>query len=201
MKLRFTSVVLLALALAVCAPAGASTIYSNGPINGTIDAWNTYFFFGVTDSFVASTSATVTGFDGGFWLAPGNTPISTSWSIGTTAFGSDIASGSANYSNSLYCSGCGNGYDIYTSTVSGLSVPIAAGTYWLTLGNAVTAHGTDLFWDENDGPSTAYQTFTGSIGSEAFNVYGITTQEPGTLLMLSSGVIGLAAVIRRKLSL
>jgi hypothetical protein len=39
MKLRFTSLSLLALCLTLAAvPAAAQTVYSNGPINGNVDA-------------------------------------------------------------------------------------------------------------------------------------------------------------------
>ena len=167
MKLRITSVLLLALALAICAPAGASTVYSNGPINGTINAWNTCCEFAVTDSFTVSAASTITGFDGGFWLYPGDTPGQVDWAIGTSAFGSDKGSGTSALSNVFFETN-GFGFDIYTSTASGLSVALGPGTYWLTLGNAVTARGTGMYWDENDGPSAAFQNTVGSIGSEAF---------------------------------
>ena len=202
MKLHGTSVLLLALAVAVCAPAGAITLYSNGPINGTINAWNTCCGFAVTDSFTISSNSTVTGFDGGFWLGSGDTPVQVDWAIGTSAFGNDKGSGTSALSNVFFETN-GFGYDIYTSTASGLSVALGPGTYWLTLQNGITAQSSNLFWDENDGPSMAQQTFTGPIGSEAFNIYGTgsTTPEPGTIVMFASGVLGLGSVIRRKLML
>lgn len=206
MRMRFAPIVLLVLSLMVAGPAFAATLYSNGPINGTINAWNTCCGFQVTDSFTITTgSSTVTGFDGGFWVAPGDTPVQVDWSIGTAAFGSSLGSGTAVLSNALFCSGCGFGfYDIYTSTASGLSVGLGNGTYWLTLQSAVTAGAGNMFWDENDGPSMAQQSGTGTIGSEAFNIYGTTmttTPEPGTLVMFASGILGLGGFVRRKLSL
>jgi PEP-CTERM motif-containing protein len=206
MRMRLASIVLLVLSLMVAAPAFAATLYSNGAINGTIDAWNTCCGFQVTDSFTISSSSTVTGFDGGFWVAPGDTPVHVDWSIGTAAFGSGSGSGTAALSNSLFCAGCGFGfYDIYTSTAAGLSVSLGPGTYWLTLQNGTTAGAGNMFWDENDGPSMAQQSGTGVIGSEAFNIYGhtnmTTVPEPGTLLMLASGILGLGGIVRRKLNL
>ncbi len=206
MRMRFASIVLLVLSLMVAAPAFAATLYTNGAINGTVDAWNTCCGYQVTDSFtITSGASTVTGFDGGFWVAPGDTPVSVAWSIGTSAFGNTLGSGTAVLSNTKFCSGCGfSFYDIYTSTASGLSVGLGNGTYWLTLQNGITAGAGSMFWDQNNGPSLAQQSGTGAIGSEAFSIYGTTqtgTPEPGTLVMFASGILGLGSVVRRKLSL
>jgi len=52
MKLRVASLLLLALYLTLAVvPAMAQTVYSNGPINGTTDAWTINFGFVVSDSF------------------------------------------------------------------------------------------------------------------------------------------------------
>ena len=208
MKMRLASIVLLVLSLMVAAPAFAATLYSNGGINGTINGWNVSNGWQVSDSFAITTgSSTVTGFDGGFWVDPGDTPVQVDWSIGTSAFGSSLGSGTASLSNTLFCSGCGFGfYDIYTSTASGLGVALGNGTYWLTLQNAITAGAGGMYWDENDGASLAQQNNgTGAIGSEAFNIYGHTNMttipEPGTLVMFASGILGLGGIVRRKLSL
>ena len=180
-----------------------------------MDAWNICCGqYTVADSFTLGANSTITGFDGGFWLAPGNSPIATDWVIasGNPDFlgGTVAASGSGNFTNSLYCSLCGLGgsFDIYTSTISGLNVSLGAGTYYLELLNGTTAFGgfNNLFWDENSGPSTAYEYpfFTTGINSQAFNLYGTTgttTPEPGTLMLLGSGVAGLAGMLRRKINL
>lgn len=208
MKLRYASLA-LAAALVLALPAMANTLYSNGPINGGINAYTTNFGWEVSDSFTLAGASKVTAFDGGFWVYPGDSPTSTSWDITSggpsNAGGTVVASGSGSYSSALLCGGCAYGYDIYRSTISGLSVNLGAGTYYLELFNATSAYGYPVYWDENDGPSTAYQQGNGNspytIGSQAFDVYGVPTPEPGSLMLLGSGVIGLAGMLRRKISL
>ena len=60
-----------------------------------------------------------------------------------------------------------------------------------------------IYWDENSGPSTAYENTLGSIPSEAFTLTGApgggTTPEPSSVMLFGSGVLGLAGVLRRKL--
>jgi hypothetical protein len=203
MKKATLTLFFLALALAVCAPAGASTIYTNGPINGT----NSYSFpdtpdnWAVADSFVSSGSANVTGFDAGIWVYSGDTPTTFTWTILTGGpswlGGTTVASGNAIWSNVFWGTVWGGGYDVFTSTASGLNVGIEAGTYWLELSNGVTARSDDVLWDQNYGPSTAYHSLTGPIGSEAFTVYGDVVPLPGAIWLLGSGLVGLIG-LRRK---
>lgn len=196
MKMRIASVLLLVFALAVCVPANASTIYTNGPINGTIDAYSIsgLYSYAVADSFVSAGSATVTGFDAGIWVNIGDTPKTVTWTILTGGpswmSGTTVASGSATWANS-YWGYSSWGYDIYSSTASGLNVPIGAGTYWLELSNGATAGVKNVYWDVNNGPSTAYMNALGQIDSQAFTVYGSTVPVPPSVLLLGSGLLGL----------
>lgn len=203
--MRITSMLLLGLALA-CAPAFASNVvYSNGPINGTINAWNISSGFAVADGFDIFTTTTITGFDVGLWVNPGETPYYTEWGLADKPDwlgGTFVAFGAGYFSNTLYCLACGAGVaDIYTSTVSGLNVTVPAGFYFLELLNGLTAQAGDEFWDQNNGPSFAYENTVGIIESEAFTVYGSATPEPGTILMLGSALVGAAGVLRRKMML
>jgi len=209
-----TLVLILFLAcLLVSAPAVAdNTVYDNGPVNGTVDAWTINFGYAVTDSFTLDQNYTVTGFQFGVWAYPGDTPLSVDYAIDTSPFGSSLASGTvALQSTFLYSNQYG--YDIDWETASGLSIPLSAGNYWLTLQNAVTTQGEPLYWDENSGPSQAQESSLGTIPSESFLVtaQGITcgtggaspacqppTPEPGTFVLFGSGLLGLGEILRRK---
>ena len=46
------------------------------------------------------------------------------------------------------------------------------GTYYLVFQNGAVTNGDSVFWDENDGSSSASQSGTGIIGSEAFQILG-----------------------------
>ncbi|HUK43579.1 MAG TPA: PEP-CTERM sorting domain-containing protein [Candidatus Bathyarchaeia archaeon] len=205
MKLRRISLSALALCL-IAVPAMAQTIYSNGAISGTIDAWTINFGFVVSDTFtVGGSGGTVTGLSFGVWEDPGDVLLSaevqiTSAEDGGTVFFDQVA----NFTQSG-CSANQYGFNVCTETGSLNPVNLAAGTYWINLDNAVTEFGSPIFWDENDGPSLASQTSVGTIPSESFTVLGTSTTgggsvpEPGSIMLFGTGILGLAGFLRRKL--
>jgi hypothetical protein len=73
------------------------------------------------------------------------------------------------------------------------------------LSNGAVNLGDPVYWDENDGPSSASLNTVGTLGSESFTILGSsgsgtgTTPEPESILLFGTGVIGLGAVLRRKL--
>ena len=208
--MRIASLTILCLALAAI-PAWAD--YDNGPINGATDAWTINFGYIVSDSYIAATGASVTGFQFGVWEFPGDVLSSVDWSItsaenGGTSFGSGTASGK-NLTDQ-FISTNSFGYDIDTITVTGLNVPELAGaTYWLNLQNAAVPSGDPVFWDENSGagckgqgcPSQASESAVGTIASEAFTINNGTAPvpEPSSIMLFGSGILGLAGLLRRKL--
>jgi len=185
-----------------------NVLYSNGSINGGISAYSVSPLgqYNVANSFTLAGTSTITSFDAGLWVASGDAPTTVSWYIETAPSfngGSVLFSGSGTFSNSSWGTAYGGAFDIYTSTLSGLSgVSLGAGTYYLELYNVSTSQTQNVFWDENDGPSQAYMNALGKIGSEAFTIYGTTsvtaTPEPGTIVMFGTGILGLAGAVRRR---
>ncbi len=191
----------LAVLLAAAMPARAALVYDNGLVNGTNNAWS-IALDSVSDSFSVSYNTSLVSAQIGLWLNPGDTPVSVDWLIGTSPFGSDVASGTSTLTNTYEFTN-GLGADIYESTFA-LSAAVSTGTtYYLTLQNMQTVDGSNAFWDETDGPSTAYIDDTGNqIGSESFQLYDslpMAAPEPAGLTLLALGAPGLLALARRSL--
>lgn len=134
MKKRYT---LLALTVLLAGNAGAAVLYSNGPLNGGPpngfnpgDAFTINAGLVVSDSFT-TTGGTATSFTIGTWITPGDNFTAVDWAIGTTTFGSQIASGTASISNVFQFSSR-YAYDIDLSTGALPNVVLAPGSYWFS---------------------------------------------------------------------
>ncbi len=150
-----------------------NTLYDNGPINGNTDAWTINFGFAVSDTFTTNGSQ-ITGLQFGAWLFPGDVLLSAEVLIGTAEYGNDLFDQTVSFTQSSNCPINTFGYAICTETAT-FTANIAAGTYWITLQNAVVNTGDPLYWDENSGPSLASENSVGTIPSEAFTILGSTT--------------------------
>jgi hypothetical protein len=210
MNLRIVLVGVFALCLAAV-PAAAQTLYSNGPVNGTTDAWTINFGFVVSDSFSLTNIGEVTGVNFYAWTLPGDVLETAEVSITSSEFGgTTYADQILNFTQSA-CSANQLGYNVCLESSDGMTpLRLNAGTYWLNLSNAVVNDGDPIFWDENSGPSQASENSVGTIPSEAFTILAGelvsttsttgTTPEPTSVMLWGSGIIGLAGAIRRKLS-
>ncbi len=205
MKLRIALALCFAL-VAIPALAQQTTIYSNGPINGTTDGWTINSGFVVSDTFTVTEGAPpVTGLSFGAWAFPGDVLQTAEVSITSSEFGGTSYTDQVVSFTQSGCSGNQYGFNVCTETGTfGSAVNLAAGTYWLNLANAVVNTGDPIYWDENSGPSSASENSVGTIPSEAFTVLGGTTTttgtpEPSTILLLGSGMLGVAGMLRRKL--
>lgn len=230
MKLRILTISLTILCLMLSASAFAGELYNDGPFDGTtnalfIDGPNPGpFSQSISDGFIASGSGTAGNLEIAMWVPSGTTPTTVSWWLGTTAFGQDISHGvgtvGTNMTDTLMCTNgqpfnggiCagGFGFDVYDVKVSGLSGLLTSGNqYFLTLGNANDNFGTQFdAWDVNNGPASCFFAVGGvEIGGCGFPgesfIISTGTQvvpEPGSLVLFGSGFLGLAGILRRKLS-
>ena len=197
------SLTLFLLCAPLIVPASASILYTNiGPNSGTDAGFETNDGYSVTDSFTITSAATVTGFDFVSWNSVGDVEQAVDWSIGTTAYASDLGSADVSLSNSYIGPAVDDyPYNLYTNTATGLDVSLAPGTYWFTLDGSVSSLDVPEYWDISGGPSDAY--WSGISGedviSETFDITGdVGTPEPGGLGLLGCGILALAGLFRRK---
>src|SRR5664280_2342464 len=184
MRTTLSLLTILCLMLAV-SPAMADT-YSNGPYNGTNDAWTINFGFSVSDSFTLFSFGSVSEFHFVYWDASASDLLTTAdLQLGTTSFGGSATT--VAFSNTFLGTNQ-YGYNLYQADSTGLSIPWSGGAGYVTLGNACSTSGCSvsnpIYWDENSGPSTAYENTLGSIPSEAFTLAGgpiQSTPEPSSI--------------------
>ena len=149
-------------------------VYDNGPINGTTDAWTINFGFVTSDSFtVGSGGGTANALSFGAWLFEGDVLQSVEVTLTSAPFGGTVYFDGVVSLAQGGCSGNQYGFNVCTETSANFSGPnLASGTYWLNLSNAVVNSGDPVYWDENSGPSMAYENTVGTIPSEAFTIDG-----------------------------
>jgi uncharacterized repeat protein (TIGR03803 family) len=151
-------------------------VYTNGPINGTTDAWTINLGFIVSDTFtVPNGGANLSALTFGAWLFPGDVLQSVEVSITDSEFGgTTYFDGIVNFSQSD-CIGNQYGFNVCTESGNFTLNNLAEGTYWVNLQNASVNTGDPVYWDENSGPSLASENSVGTIPSEAFTLLGSAT--------------------------
>ncbi len=193
--------------------ANASTIVydDSGPGSFQTDAWVITDGFSVADSFSLSAPATIDAISFGNWLNSGDTLESVNWEIITAPNGGTTVGSGTVTAFSNVPEGNPKGLVANDSTFTIGSLSLAAGTtYYLEFSNSVSARGEGVFWDESDNPhSTPYIYDDGVLqsqirpdGPDTFALYGSSSPvpEPSSLLLLCSGLTGLAliGIMRRR---
>lgn len=197
--IRVALLITLLCAIGVVPACADVTLYDNGPVNGSIGAYTINYGYVVTDSFTLSAPATITGVSFDVWVTPGDTVNSVDWSITSTPLDPAAVLVTAATART-YDFTDAYGYEIDTESFSISGVSLGSGSYWLELQNAVSAGGNPVYWDQNNGPSTAIDPYYGAVGSETFKILGAPEPDAITLLctLLLAATRGIAAVRRRR---
>lgn len=144
----------LATALALAGTATAAPVFSTGSTQGLfeIGGFGLGFDFHVSSAFTLNADSRITGIDFGTWhnvdLPIDPSSLSYNWSIGTTFFGSEVASASGVGYTSTYLRETVplSVYGVYDTSIDLPDLDLPAGTYYLTL-HANTAPGVQAVWD------------------------------------------------------
>jgi len=194
--MRILTLALISASILAATAANAQVAYSNGPIDGTFNAWTVDDGQYIANSFELNSTTTITGFTFGGWSKIGQTIDSIDFaitdSLGSLSFSTAILSPGAVIPNT----GLGD-WDVRNYTASLAPLSLAAGTYYLVLGNAQTSGNGFGYWDINNGPSTAFGG-VGSFdslkdvagpgsGSSAFQILTSDAPEPASWAMMLSG--------------
>src|ERR1019366_8108469 len=147
--MRILTLSLTILCLALTAYAGTTTFYNDGAIDGNdngifVTGPSLPNFLGsvqdISNGFVSAASGSPNTLEWGEWSV--GAPTSFSYELGSSAFGTDLGSGTVaqNSSNSVFLFTNSFGYGVYDVKVGITSAAMTAGnTYWLSISNATDA--------------------------------------------------------------
>ena len=199
MKLRFTLQLFLALCCCLLSvvPAHADVLYNNGGGSQFLTMWDISGTNQLSNQFTCNYGACTTQyleFDATF---PGDYSAQhVNWSITSAPFGgTTFASGTSALPQFFVC----DSENIVCLLDVNFAATLPQGTYYVNLG------GVDgpLEWDTTSHPLNGNNAYymsggiTTQIQGEGFLIRGTQTPELGSFLLLGSGILGLAGVLRR----
>jgi hypothetical protein len=169
-------------------------------------------FAQVYDNFTLGSDTTVDSihFEGAYFNPPAQGPI-TGWTVN---FYSDAGGQPGGLLSSTHVAGTGNetfdgnfgGFPFYTYSINGLGFAATGGTqYWVDVYPDLAFPPQWGWGSGTGGDGVSYQDFFGTRSQLAADMAfaldgaGGGVPEPGTLVMLGTGVLGVAGMIRRKL--
>jgi hypothetical protein len=204
--------------------ASASTIYTNGPANGNVQAYTINFGWQVADSFTAASGSTATSMSFETWAADSlstDVPQTVDWEItnGNPLSGGAFTVVDSGTATAITATALGTNVrdvELFSDSISLPNVALTCSSNcWISLDNGVTADGQPMYWDGNNGPSDAWQNndigdlstgcadnFSGGGScSETFTIFGTLasgTPEPATWALMLTGFAGLGAALRAR---
>jgi hypothetical protein len=184
--------------------ASADVLYDNGGPATFAAAFEINSGETVSDSFTLSEASTITSVTFLGATDTGTTISTLSFSILSTPMTFTLNQ-TVGVTNGAIIPGFGSVFNVdfrHDSFLTG-NISLAAGTYYLVIGNAIATDGGQASWDENLGPSTASVDINGSISpadSESFQINGVANAvpEPSTWAMMILGFLGLGVMAYRK---
>jgi hypothetical protein len=142
MKLIVLSLVTAGLALTIAQSASATILFDNGTSYGGVGGYEISSPYSITNAFALAQNSSVTGIQFEVYNVPGDVTTNIDWSITSQAVGgTSYAAGLGTSVSSMYQLTDGFPYDVDEDNFSTGPVDLSAGTYFLTLGNAVEAEG------------------------------------------------------------
>ena len=210
MKLSKLLAITLSSLFISCSASADPIVFQNGDLNGTNTGAQISPPQEVSDSFTLDNQTALTGVILGLWTSYEGSPVTLTWSIGKSAFATDVATGEATLSNTLVYSYPDGDSKVYQSSFD-LNVTLGPGDFWLTLSNATSTDLADgwVGWDINNGTSTGLyrnNIDSGDAFSEYFALTGTAVSgpvtspvpEPASLAIFATGLMGLVMLRRRQ---
>jgi len=197
-------------AMACANQVQAAVLYDNFNHGGPATYATNIFNDRQANSFTLSSAAMVTGLNFQVWLELSNTTLkSFQWGIyDASPFSGGVLLGGATVQDPTQSGPLVNPYGVNERLVTLDLAPLslAAGTYWLAIGQAAATIGRG-YWEVSGGPSdVACSAGCAPGASNSFSILGsasvretsIAVPEPATWAMLIMGFMGIGAMVRRQ---